>query len=291
MELKTAIKDYLKYRKFKVRNLNTSHLRNFYTSFLNRHIDDIELNEILDYMQALQDLGLSRNGLIPVIISLRKLFEFWSLRGLEVLNHELIPIPSKTRNLANVCNERERETLLENIPKDSADPRHFRNKAIISLLWDTGARNSEICSIDICNMDKNSAIIRTKKAVNKPHRRIFWTSQTSFIVEQWIEKRQNIKNIKDKEALFLSCVGQKSGQRLTNKGLGEMLRRLSRKSGFEKTINAHSFRHRFGKSLAKKKANNSVISSLMGHSNLQSSYVYTELYGKDLKGEYHKYFS
>lgn len=55
------------------------------------------------------------------------------------------------------------------------------------------------------------------------------------------------------------------------------------------TINAHSYRHRFGLELAKQGANNSVISNLLGHASLTSSFRYTMMRDNQLAEEYQKY--
>jgi site-specific recombinase XerD len=60
-------------------------------------------------------------------------------------------------------------------------------------------------------------------------------------------------------------------------------------AGLPYIFNSHSLRHKFGHDLARKGANNTVISSLLGHANLQSSYRYTELFGSEIDEQYAKF--
>jgi site-specific recombinase XerD len=96
------------------------------------------------------------------------------------------------------------------------------------------------------------------------------------------------------EALFIGVKGGFHGQGARGKRLaicaaGEVFREYSNKAGLPQYLNAHSFRHHLGHELAKKGANNSVISSILGHSSLQSSYRYTALFDKELQLEYKKF--
>ncbi len=72
--------------------------------------------------------------------------------GYRVLEPNLIPLPPKQYRIPRVASEENYQKLLSSIPSGN-DPRHIRNKAIIMLLWDTGARNGEIVSLDVDGMD------------------------------------------------------------------------------------------------------------------------------------------
>jgi len=123
------------------------------------------------------------------------------------------------------------------IPKDTNDPGHIRNLAFISLLWDTGARNGEVLSLNKGDLDmgRMRAIIKTEKSKGRrPIREIFWTENTNDNIWSWLKKREDLEKkmtFQDPDALFLSiCSGQHntSGKRFSTKGVGEMLRRYSR---------------------------------------------------------------
>ena len=119
-----------------------------------------------------------------------------------------------------------------------------------------------------------------------------WTATTNIHLMRWIkalkECHGKIKNC-DPKPLFIGLASSSSGKRIDKKGVEEMLRRLSHAAGLEVVANPHSFRHAFGRDLAKKGANNSIISSLMGHAHVDSSYVYTVMDDKLMEEQYDKY--
>lgn len=143
------------------------------------------------------------------------------------------------------------------------------------------------------NLDDMSALIRTEKAkALHPIRRIFWTKETNEQIKKWLDRRNHLEKSFSKfepDALFISVTGVKCGRRLKRNGIGEMLRRYSHLAGFEVICNPHSFRHHYGRDLAEKGANNSVISSLMGHAHIESSQVYTVLTSKMMEEQYDKF--
>lgn len=177
------------------------------------------------------------------------------------------------------------------MPIQTNDPRHIRNLAIINLLWDTGARNGEILSLDVgdLQLDRMRAIIRTEKSKGRrPIREIFWTADTHGNILRWLKKRDHLKDImqfKDSDALFPSVNNQKAGQRLTVKGVGEMLRRYSNRAKIP-YMNAHSFRHHMGHDIIKKGGSTADVMNILGHASVQSSTVYTMMTDVELEKRY-----
>ena len=139
-------------------------------------------------------------------------------------------------------------------------------------------------------MDKRQAVIRTEKAISRrPFRQIFWTEDTNTLLKEWITARNNlgVKN-NDPEALFISIPTYKISQRLGVRGIGDMLRSYSNKAKLPYQ-NAHSFRHHMGHNIIKQGGSNSDVSNILGHSNLESSYIYTMMDNQELKERHAKF--
>lgn len=268
-------------------------LRSLCVFLRNPQIEDITLDNVMEWFELQSQIGWNPNGFLVKSIAIRKILEFYRDQGLKVLNPYVIPIPETEYVTPRVINEEEYKALLDVIPKDRIDPRHIRNEAIIRMLWDTGARNSEIRSLDVQDMDTQNmkAVIRTKKARSRvPMRQIFWTESTNEVLKGWLMRRERIctRDYYTDPAVFIGVSGKKCGERIGNAGVGQMLKRYSRKAEIFPIVNAHSFRHRFGQDLAEKEMNNSTISSLMGHSSLVSSFRYTMLSDRAKERVYRK---
>lgn len=295
MTLKIAIERFVEYYKFSVKTSTIKGyeriLKGFCLYWRNAPLESITINHVIEYYSSLQDLGWQPNSFVTITAALKKFFEFYKKQELKVLNPDLIPMPAKEFNIPRVLDTQSYQKLLQVIPKDSNDPRHIRNLAIIGLLWDSGARNGEIVSLEASDVStgENKAIIRTEKSRGKrPFREIFWTDNTNLNLKTWINKRATLPRHTD--ALFISCCGEKVGHRLTIKGVSEMLRQYSNRADLPIVANAHSFRHHFGRDIIEKGGNITDVSNFLGHASLQSSFVYSMLWGKNLEKRY-KYFN
>lgn len=292
MLTKDAINQFTNWRKFKVKEGTVRgydrELRNFCLFLRNPHIEEITLSGVMEYLNGMADLGWDRNSFVGKCMALRKFFEFYRLQGYQVISEELIPIPDKEPKLPRVANEEQFKKLVEAIPKDSHDPRHIRNLALINLLWDTGARNGEICSLNVKDLDLNEmkAIIRTEKAkTRRPFREIFWREDTNDYLMHWLKKREHLAKVmtlNEPEALFVSVTSMKCGYRFSIKGVGEMLRRYSNRAKLP-YINAHSFRHNKGHQVIKSGGSTADVMNILGHASVQSTTIYTMMYGKELE--------
>lgn len=291
MLLSEAIKNFCGYYNFRVqKNTNNSYsyiLRNFCLFLRNPKIQDITIDSIIEWYRIMEELGWDNNSLLPKTIVLRRFFGYANDMKWTDFPVKLIPAPSHYKKLPRSANEETYRKLLSIIPQEGMY--HMRNRALLMLYHDTGARNSEILSLDVedVNLAGRSAIIRTEKAKNLPFREIFWTKETNEQLMKWIEARKKIVT-GENEFLFIGLSKNKVGERLGNRGVVKMMAEYSRTAEMP-TVNVHQWRHLFGRTLAKSGANNSSIASLMGHSDMQSSQVYTTLYGDDLREVWAKY--
>lgn len=295
MELKQAINEFSAWRKFKVKKSTVRgydrELRNFCLFLRNPYVEDITIHQVMEYLNGVVEMGWDHNSLLPRCMALRKFFEFLRLQEYKVLDPELIPIPNREYKMPRVADEGNYKKLLSAVPKKTNDPRHIRNLAIINLLWDTGARNGEILAMNVSDLDLEGmrAVIRTEKSKGRrPIRQVFWTEETNENIKRWVKKRAELAKkiqLKEPDALFISATSRQTGQRLSIKGVGEMLRRYSNKAKIP-YMNAHSFRHHMGHDIVKKGGSASDVMNILGHASMQSSALYTMMEGKELENRY-----
>lgn len=274
-----------------------STLRIFCLCMQDPEVGDIDLSHVLWYLSEQERLGWKPSGLNLIGIALRKFFEFCRMRGYYVaFNEQLIPLKEKTFSIPRVTNLETFQQLLAQIPDNSDDSHHIRNRAVLLLLWDTGARTGELMSLNLSDLDlKNkTALIKTEKSRGRrPIRQIFWTKETHIALLRWLNKQEELRkqfNFNDPEALFVS-ISKSSRQflrgcRMTPRGVAEIMRVLSNQAGLPIITNAHAIRHSMGRDTVKTLRSNSAVSNILGHSNLDSSYIYTMLFGEDLKEQW-----
>lgn len=299
MKLFEAINSFTAYKCLTVKG-NTiygydGHLRHFSIFLRNPDIEDVTLDNVVEYLKWAEAAGYKPNTREKYALAIYELVRFFEKQGLPVIKSDLIPIPKKEYSLPRVSKEEDFIKLMESIPADSDAYYHVRNRAVLWLLHDSGCRLGEIAGINASNLDlkDHSVIIRSEKQRDMmPFRKIFWYNKPATeAIERWARKREELFQktaIEDKEAFFISvnggvCANGSTGRRVDIEALGEMIRKQSRKAGLSYTLNAHSQRHALGRRLAERGANNSIISGVLGHKSLDSSRVYTILHGKDLQ--------
>lgn len=295
MKMSEAIGSFSEWRSLKVKNQTVKgydrELRFLCLYLRDPEIEEITLSDVTGYMRGHLDLGWDENSLLPKVMAVRKFIEFYRRQGYKVFDEELVPVPPKTYKLPRVADDDAFAALLASVPEKTNDPRHIRNAAIIRLLWDTGARNGEILSLNVGDLDLagRQAIIRTEKSKGRrPFRQVFWTEETGARLERWLVKREQLKRrmeIVDGEALFVSICSSMhdtGGRRFSIKGVGEMLRRYCNRAGIPYQ-NAHSFRHRKGHVIIRTGGSTADVMNILGHSSVQSTTVYTMMAGVELE--------
>lgn len=250
-------------------------------------IHTIKETDIIEYLNLLEINGLKHNSIVTKLAGIKRLWKFFNEKHINTFSAECLPVMNRVPNEPRTADDDQYCALLQVVHKE-------RDRAIICLLWDTGSRCGELMSLNVKDIDTKEmkAVIRTEKSKGKkPFREIYWSEQTNRELKKWLKKRDKIlkeKYVHNKEALFISQNKNKYGTRLTPEAVRMFFTKACHRAKIER-ISPHSFRHHMGHDLAKKGANNSIISSILGHASLASSFIYTELNNKEREEQYNKY--
>lgn len=266
-------------------------LRIFCLWLRDREVERIEVADVLRFFEDMEALGWDPNTLARKSIALRGLFGFLRMMGHRTIDPDLVPIPDQLRKTPRVASEEDIGKLVAAIPRDGKDPRHVRNLAMVLMYRDSGARISELASLDVGDLSPGSmkAAIRTEKSRGRrPFREVMWGDEAEAALAAWLSRRERLAKtspFKDAGAIFLSIGGSKHGMRITKSGIGEMLRKYSMKAGIP-TVNAHSMRHKLMHDIVKAGGSAADVMNIAGHSSLASSTVYTMMFGSELEDRY-----
>jgi len=294
MALLDAVDSYLFWKSQQVKDTTTAGYKRILSHFCiglqNKKLGEVYWQDVTGYLDMLRQAGYKQNTLIPIVVAIRNLFQFFKRLEPSILDVDMIPIPHKEYNVPTILQDETYSKLLEGIPENN-DARNVRNAAMIRMLHDTGARIGEILALDLVDIHYCKAIIRTEKnRGSRPFREIYWSGETQIYLDRWIAKKAHLARKNDKykgKELFCSCVGGKSGQRLTISGAGEALRRLGVSLNLPR-INAHSFRHKVGRDIIKRGGSAVDVMNILGHASLDSSTIYTQMYGQEVEERYRK---
>lgn len=135
----------------------------------------------------------------------------------------------------------------------------MRDQALLYVLLDTGARASEVCSMDKTDFDLVSGELIIRQGKGRKSRTVFLGQKSRRALRVYLRSRQD-----DHAALWLS----KFGERLTYWGLDEMLKRRSKLAGIDKP-ELHAFRRAFALNMLRAGVDVYSLQHLMGHADLQ----------------------
>lgn len=173
----------------------------------------------------------------------------------------------KGKNEVKYLTAGERKDFMEAVKKAE----DTRDTVVFELLFRTGLRISELAGLNIEKVKgKRFLTIRGK---GDRERTIPLTEELKAILEGFIDwKQMNGESIHPRAPLFMN----KQGERITTRGLRDRVYFYCRKAGLERTFSPHSFRHTLGFELGKAGIPIQVIQKILGHSNINTTRIYTE---------------
>ncbi len=163
---------------------------------------------------------------------------------------------------------------------DSARGR--RDRAILELLYATGMRVSEVVSLDVGDVDPASGTVRCIGKGNK-ERVIPIYDRAIKAVEEYLERaRLQLLKQPEEKALFLNH----RGNRLTRQGLWLIIKRYVEGLGIKTPVTPHTLRHSFATHLLNGGADLRNVQELLGHANISTTQVYTQVSNDRLRSVY-----
>jgi site-specific recombinase XerD len=289
-----AIKIYLESRKrgSGTRKVDEYYLRQLCLFLQNPLLREVKEEHILNYFRLLETLGWDRNTLVGKAVVIRLFFAYWHKRDLFILDPEFVPTYEREFRFPKVADPEQVQKILNALSEDSKDASVIRDRALIFMIWDTGARLGEVLSLNVSQLrfegGGGSAVVKTeKRKINLPARVIVWHERTQRELDKWLNVRD--RWVEEEDALFVGLKGGNVGRRITVMGAGEIMRRRSREVGIP-TVNSHSLRHLFGREYAEQNINDLNLATMLGHANVNSSRIYTLMHGTKIKEEHAKYY-
>lgn len=217
------------------------------------------------------------------MISIRAFLKFLRKRGLESLNPERIELAKVGARDLDLISPQELERLMQG-PKGTS-LLSLRDKAIMELLFSTGLRVSELCSLDRdLDLSRDEFSIRGK---GEKIRVVFLSPAAKAAIKAYLDKRGDVDG-----ALFIQ-MGKASKQakdlRLTPRSVERLIKHYAVKAGITRKVTPHVIRHSFATDLLENGADLRSVQALLGHANIATTQVYTHITDKHLR-EIHKKF-
>ena len=224
------------------------------------------------------------------LIALRGFLKYLARRGIDSLDPALVDLPKTHRPQVTFLHFDEVQAMLDVI--DLETETGLRDRAIIELLFSGGLRVSELCNLnrDDINLERKEFVVRGKGSKDRP---IFIDDSAANRVKDYLAVRHD-----SLPALFLNNsknagMATTSGdyRRLTPRSIQRIIEKYTRTAGITKHVTPHTLRHSFATDLLMNGADLRAVQSLLGHSNISTTQIYTHITDTHLKDIHKKYHS
>lgn len=228
-------------------------------------ISDLQFEHVRKWKESL-DKTRSSATVRNYIIKLRVILAHTLKLGLNCLDPDLIAVPKRPEKVPTFLSSGQVSQLINSTRK-------IKNKAIVSLLYGSGIRISELCALDRDSIREDGTFTVVGKG-GKP-RLCFTDERTRTLLQLYIETRAD-----HNQALFLTD----HGKRITPGTIQETFKSVRKSAGIE--CSPHTLRHSFATNLLKNNANMRYVQVMLGHQSLQTTQMYTHVVDLDLQEVY-----
>ena len=244
-------------------------------------VDAAQVN-ISRYLAHMEEEGRSAATISRCLASLKNFYGYVVSSGfVEATPVTDIHVDRGEKKLPQVLTGREIELLLSQ--PSCVDAKGYRDKAMLEVMYATGIRVTELISLNIDEVNLDLGIIKcagAKKTRSIPLYPAALKALTVYISDV----RSGMLAYPDEKALFVNV----NGMRMSRQGFWKVLKHYQETAGIEKELTPHTLRHSFAVHLLENGADLGSLQELMGHSDISSTQMYTQMINQKLKSVYEK---
>ena len=285
-ECLAIFEDYLKNEKNASANTLSSYMRDIrqLSDYLeaNTDVDIVSATEtdLEEYIQHLRESGKSIATVSRNIASIKNLYSYLGI-------HQIIRQSPATKltteknvqKLPQILTSQEVNLLLEQ-PK-CIDAKGYRDKAMLELLYATGMRVTELIDLNVADVNLTAAVVRCHGRNKERFVPVYPAAVKALDDYIHLVRPQMLADPAD-TTLFVNI----GGERMSRQGFWKIIKHYQKKANIDKDITPHTLRHSFAAHLLENGADIHDIQEMLGHADVSSTQIYSQLVKKQLKDTY-----
>ena len=291
--LSEQVEDYLRYSQVErgLSNNTITAYRQDLTSFI-RFLQKENLTswptKVLDidaFLAEQRDQKKAASSISRLITSLRKFYQWLVRQNIQKLNPMLeIDSPKKRRTLPVALTVNEVNKLLQQ--PDTKKKLGLRDRALLETLYATGIRVSELINLKFTDLHEELRLVKVFGKGSKE--RLIPISEVALSwIDSYKEKVRDpliLKIGKNTDFIFLNS----RGSSLTRQAVWQIIKHYCKMAGIQKNVTPHTLRHTFATHLLENGADLRVVQEILGHSDISTTQIYTNLSQKHILQVYEK---
>ncbi len=262
---------------------------NDYLSDINQFLANIKCNigeineyDIFSFIVFLQEEKYTVSSILRKLSSIKLFIKFLKKRQIIPENVSFdFDTPKNLKTLPEQLSISDVIKILNVIELDK--PTEFRNRTMLELLYATGMRASELVNLTLNNFDENTGTVKVTGKRNK-ERVIPLHIEAVEFMKKYIGEIRPVFDKKRSNYIFLN----RNGVKISRQFLWKIIKKYATVAGIEKNIYPHLIRHSFATHLLEGGADLRSVQSLLGHSDISTTQIYTHINIAKLKEEYDK---
>ncbi|MGN1398391.1 MAG: tyrosine-type recombinase/integrase [Erysipelotrichaceae bacterium] len=290
MLVNEAIDNYLYYIKV-IENKSAATILSYsndlkkYSSYLAdiklENIEEVDNFIIQDFI-SYQSTVLSKRSLAHLFTSINNLHNFLYLNYNIVNRISALKLNNRSVHLPVYLSDQQIKELLDNFNLN--EPKEFLDRLIIELIYVTGMRVSELCALQIKQLNLSHKQIRVIGKGNK-ERVVLINNDTKANIEYYLE---NIRPLFNKKNNNTSLLLNQLGNSLNRQYVFTLIKNKQNQLNLDVNISPHTLRHSFATNLLENDSDLRSVQQLLGHSDISTTQIYTHLQDKQLVKAYNK---
>lgn len=258
-------------------NTSTKTLKNYSTtlnSFMRAvgdiSVEFIDFNTIITWKLYLEETGKSNTTICGYLSTLRKVLIFGKRQGLRVVDTDIIQRPKIIQTTPNFVQPGHVSQMLAAAPT-------IRDRALISALWSSGGRISEVLSLRREDVEKRKCIVIGKGGKEVT---LYIDDQAYSTIKAYLSQRTD-------EIPFVFISAQR--RRLGIQRAEQIISQIAAEAGIEQRITPHAFRHGYATDLLENGCDIRTVQELLHHTNITTTMRYTHVSDKRKDNSYIRY--
>lgn len=278
------IEEYLKYllieKKYSKNTINSyrNDLKELCLFYKNKNIASLDKKDILKFIEKNKEK--SDKTLSHFITTFRGFYKYLEIENIIKENPILsISQPKTKKTLPKVLSISDVDNILNINLNDKYD---YRNKAMLELMYSTGIRITELINIKIHDLNINNC---TLKVIGKGSKeRIIPIGDIALkYIKIYIENYRSEFIKKNTDYLFLNS----RGTLMTRQAFFKIVKKIAKEKNTKTDFSPHTLRHSFATHMLENGADLRTIQELLGHSDLSTTQIYTNVSNKFIEENYH----
>ena len=255
-----------------------------FSAWLKKNLDTVTNEEIKDYFRDRKKDNLSNSTQSRTLTCLRTFYKFlYQNKQISIDPTENLSHPKKEKKLPVFLSVNEIDDLLD--APDIKTTIGMRDKAMLELMYSCGLRVSELINLNHQNINLNDECILIHGKGNKERLLPIGDFAIECLQKYELHSRPNLLKSSQNDAYFLS----NRGSMMSRQNFFYVIKNYAEQIGINKPLSPHSLRHAFATHLVQKGADLRSIQLMLGHSDISTTQIYTNIQDVQLKNQHKKH--